>query len=310
MPLRFTLRQLEYFAAVGEEGGIAGAARRLNVSAPSISAAIVALEAELGVDLFIRRHAHALVLSPAGRVLLAEARRILGAAEGLTALASDIGGAVIGPMALGCLKTFAPLILPELRRGFEAAHPGVRITQYELDHADLLEGLLTGALDLALAYDLAVPEGIAFEPLATLTPWVLLPAAHPLAARPSLTPEMLADEPMVLLDLPYSADYFLSLFAAAGQPPRIAERSRDMALVRALVANGFGFSLINTRTIQDEAPDGKRLAFVPLATGLRPLALGLAVATGGFRRHALAAFRDHCQTAIAADGLPGCLPSG
>jgi DNA-binding transcriptional LysR family regulator len=309
MALRFTLRQLEYFVATGEAGSIAAAAERTHVSPPSISAALRALEDELGVALFIRRHAHGLSLTPSGRQLLAEAKRTLAAAEGLTALASDIGEAATGPLALGCLQTFAPLVLPELRQGFEAAYPSVRVTQYALDHSDLLERLLTGALDLALTYDLAVPHEIDFEPLTSLTPWVLLPAAHPLAARPSLTPEDLAAEPMVLLDLPYSADYFLSLFGAAGRRPRIAERSRDMALVRALVANGYGFSLINTRTAQDQAPDGKRLAFVPLASGLRPLALGLAAPRGGFARRTPAAFRDHCRAAIAATGLPGCLPA-
>lgn len=285
MALRLTLRQLEYFVAVGEAGSIAAAAERSHVSPPSISAALTALEAELGVALFIRRHAHGLALTPSGRQLLAEARRILASAEGLTALASNFGGAVTGPLALGCLATFAPLILPELRRGFEAAYPSVRVSQYALDHADLIERLLSGALDLALTYDLAVPPEIAFEPLASLTFWVLLPAAHPLAARPSLAPEDLATEPMVLLDLPHSADYFLSLFEPAGQRPRIAERSRDMALVRAMVANGHGFSLINTRSAQDQAPDGKRLGFVPLASGLRPLAPGLATPRGGRTPH-------------------------
>jgi DNA-binding MarR family transcriptional regulator len=52
--LRFTLRQLEYLVAVGEAGTIAEAAHRLNVSSPSISAAISQLEAEFGVQLFVR----------------------------------------------------------------------------------------------------------------------------------------------------------------------------------------------------------------------------------------------------------------
>ena len=46
MPLRFTLRQLEYFVAVGECGSIAQAAERLNISSPSISTAISQVEAE------------------------------------------------------------------------------------------------------------------------------------------------------------------------------------------------------------------------------------------------------------------------
>ena len=52
MARRFTLRQLDYLVAVGEAGSIAGAAERLNVSSPSISAAIAQLEAEFGLPLF------------------------------------------------------------------------------------------------------------------------------------------------------------------------------------------------------------------------------------------------------------------
>ncbi|MFD1809219.1 LysR family transcriptional regulator [Gemmobacter lanyuensis] len=49
MPLRFSLRQLEYLVAVGEAGSIAQAAERVNVSSPSISAAISQLEEAFGL---------------------------------------------------------------------------------------------------------------------------------------------------------------------------------------------------------------------------------------------------------------------
>ena len=60
MPSRFTLRQLEYFKAVGELGSIAQASEKVNVSSPSISAAINQLEQEFGLPLFVRQHAQGL----------------------------------------------------------------------------------------------------------------------------------------------------------------------------------------------------------------------------------------------------------
>lgn len=57
MPLSYTLRQLEYFVAVGETGSIAAASQQVNVSSPSISAGISQLEDELGIKLFVRHHA-------------------------------------------------------------------------------------------------------------------------------------------------------------------------------------------------------------------------------------------------------------
>ena len=67
MALRFTLRQLEYFVTVGELGSIAQASEQVNVSSPSISAAISQLEEEFGLPLFVRKHAHVLSLTQAGR---------------------------------------------------------------------------------------------------------------------------------------------------------------------------------------------------------------------------------------------------
>ena len=72
--LRFTLRQLEYFIAVGEMGSIALAAEKVNVSSPSISAAITQLEQEYGLPLFVRQHAQGLSLTLAGREMYKQAK--------------------------------------------------------------------------------------------------------------------------------------------------------------------------------------------------------------------------------------------
>ncbi len=102
----------------------------------------------------------------------------------------------------------------------------------------------------------------------TLPPYVLVAAAHPLARLKQITPKDLSGLPMVLLDLPVSADYFLSLFEKAGPPP-IAEKTRDIAVMQSLVANGFGYSLLNFRPTSDRSPDGKTLRYIPLKGPLR-----------------------------------------
>ena len=106
MPLRFTLRQLEYFIAVGECGSIALASERVNVSSPSISAAISQLEAEFGLPLFVRKHAHGLSLTQGGLRFIEQARLVLTEAARLSDLANDITGKVRGPLHVGCLLTF------------------------------------------------------------------------------------------------------------------------------------------------------------------------------------------------------------
>ncbi|TNF60407.1 MAG: LysR family transcriptional regulator, partial [Rhodobacteraceae bacterium] len=216
MPLRFTLRQLEYLVAVGEAGSIAVAAERVNVSSPSISSAIGLLEEEFGLQLFVRKHAQGLALTQAGRQFMAQAKHVLGQAELLNRLADDISGNVQGPLAVGCLLTFAQLMVPQLRRQFERRYPDVRVSQFEMHHQEILDRLRNGGIDVALTYDLEIPQDLKFVPLVELPPYAMLPDTHPLADQSSVSVEELKDHPMVLLDLPFSADYFLSFFKALG----------------------------------------------------------------------------------------------
>ncbi|MEZ5912349.1 MAG: LysR family transcriptional regulator [Paracoccaceae bacterium] len=302
--LRYTLRQIEYFVAVGETGSIARAAERLNVSSPSISAAIAQLEQELGLPLFVRHHAQGLSLTSAGRRMLEQARRALREAGALRDMAGEISGQVRGPLALGCLVTFAQILLPALRRGFEEAHPDVRVSQRELNQMEILSGLRRSEIDMALTYDLDVPADLRFVPLVALPPHAVLPAMHPLAGRARVRIEELAPFPMVLLDLPHSADYFLSHFAAAGLRPEIAERTRDMAVMRSLVANGYGYSIANVLPLSRVAPDGKPLVFVPIEGKVRPMRMGLLMAQDAEKSNAVRAFAGHVSAAVQSGSLP------
>lgn len=148
-----------------------------------------------------------------------------------------------GPLNVGCLVTFAQIVMPRVRRGFVDRFPSVEFRQYERDQAELFDALRSARIDVALTYDLNITDDFEFLPLIDLPPFVLLGDVHPLAGWSSVTPRDLAEYPMVLLDLPISADYFLSFFPRTGVAPRVIERTRDMAVVRSLVANGFGYSV-------------------------------------------------------------------
>jgi DNA-binding transcriptional LysR family regulator len=303
MPLRVTLRQLEYLVAVSDCGSVALAAERVSVSSPSISAAISQLEQDFGLQLFVRRHAQGLTPTEAGRRFVVEARQVLAAAGRLTDLANEITGSVRGPLAVGCLLTVAQIVLPRLRRSFSTLYPDVDFRQFEGDQAELFDGLRHGRLDVAVTYDLDIPADLRFVALVSLPPHAILPEDHPLARRVAVSPADLAPLPMVLLDLPFSADYFLSLFAQRGLRPRIAERTRDMGLMRAMVANGFGYSIANIRLQPDTAPDGRPLHLVPLQDANRPLpplALGLVLPEGAEGARRLRAFVDHCRSEVPA----------
>jgi DNA-binding transcriptional LysR family regulator len=299
-PMRFTFRQLEYFVAAGTTGSIKLASEAVNISQPAVSSAIHHLENHFGVQLFVRHHAQGLSLTPAGERLLREAKALLGHAEEFSAVALELSQGLAGPLAVGCLVTLAPLLIPTLRADFGAAHARVRLELVEDHHAGLLDGLRQGRLSAALTYDLATADDIAFEALAALPPWVMLPTDHPFAKRRSIALRDLADAPFVLLDLPLSREYFLGLFAADGLAPNVAARSPQPDVLRALVGAGQGFGLVNVKPQSAVGLDGRPLAFVKLAGDPRPMTLGLATVKALHRTRLLAAFETWCRTALPA----------
>ena len=305
MALRFTLRQLEYFVAVGERGSIAQASAQVNVSSPSISAAISQLEDEFGLPLFVRKHAHGLSLTQSGRQFMVQARKVLAEADSLNRLAGAISGKVQGPLSIGCFLTFAQVVLPALRRDFQRRHSDVQVSQIECDQQTLIEKLRRAEIDLALTYDLEVPPDLDFIPLRSLPLYAVVAADHPLAKCKSVTVERLVEHPMVLLDLPISRTYFMSAFERAGVMPDIVERTRDMAVMRSLVANGFGFSVANIRPHSDVSPDGRALCFIPVEGTTRPLRLGFIVPEGARSILSVDAFIAHASSTISKWGYPG-----
>ena len=146
--IRFTIRQLEYFEAAADSRSIAAAAGRLNVSQPSMSNAIAKLEGQLGVDLFIRRHAQGVTLTQAGTRVLKDARSLLRHARELQSDAGLPDGAVHGSIALGCFATLAPVFMPKLISEFLKLYPVASISLEEGTQTDLLRLLRSGDIEI------------------------------------------------------------------------------------------------------------------------------------------------------------------
>ena len=255
--INISLRQLEYFVAAAQHGGAVRAAEALNVSQPSISKAIADLEALWSETLFVRQHARGLALTAAGHMRHRQAHALLEQARALQGPPQD---AQAGLLRVGCLSTLAPRHLPAMLARMRERHPQVEITLHEGDTESLLQRLERGALDCALLYDLGLARPVQLTPMTAFVPYALLPAGHALASRTSLTLVALAKEPFILIDLPHSREYFLSLFRQAGVTPQIAHATPSIEMLRSLVANGLGVSLLTTRPARDWSYDGKRLA--------------------------------------------------
>lgn len=301
--MTFTLKQLAYLVAAADERSVTGAARRLNVSQPSISSAIAQLEARFGLTLFVRHHAQGLAPTPAGQRLVVEARTLLGHAEELRLGALGLGEDLRGELHVGCFVTFAPLLMPGLLRRFRERHPDIRIRLHEEHLQGLLDGLRAGRFDCALTYDLGLGPDIEFAELGEVPLYAMLPHEHALAVENTVSLVDLAAEPLILLGLPQSRDYFLSIFYSLRLEPMIAHETPSFEMVRGLVANGYGCSIMHSRPPSERALDGRRLAYRPVREPVRPNRLGLARLGRSRPTRMSAAFQAFCLEQLAHGAL-------
>lgn len=265
---RLSLRALRYFVAAAETGSVSLGAQRVRVSQPSISAAIARLEADLGVQLFVRHHAKGLSLTLPGDRLLVQARGLLSHAREVEQFAGAMGGAHSGEVNAACFITLAPFLLPGLLPAFAARYPEISLDIEEGNQAEVLERLRSGQCEVALTYAYGLSEEFEVELLAELPPTVILAPDHPLARRKKVSLKELAGAPMILLDLPHTRDYFLSLFRAVRIEPRIAHRTKSYEMVRGLAARGLGFGILNAIPRLPWTYDGNKVVAVPIAEEL------------------------------------------
>ena len=281
------------------------ASENIHVSQASISSAITQLEDQFNLQLFVRHHAQGMSLTSSGKTFFAEAKSLLQQAESLQSHAADLANKVLGNIEIACFGPLAPTITPELCHEFISRHPDVQVNVREGNQAEILGLLQEGSIDLALTYDMQLPAEIDFIALASLEPYVLLGKSHPLSNHKSLSLEDLAQEKLILLDLPLSSDYFLSLFKRADVKPVIHARTKQTDVMRGLIARGYGYGLANVRPINKLSLDGSPLSYVRLSGEHQPLILGIALLKNRMRTSAINAFIDYAQQNVTDTKIPG-----
>jgi flavin reductase (DIM6/NTAB) family NADH-FMN oxidoreductase RutF len=206
----------------------------------------------------------------------------------------------VGTLRLGCFQTIGPYLVPAVLARLRREHGAADVRLVEGDQRRILKSLRTGETEIALLFDLDLPDDLEREPLGELRPYVLLPEGHELAARTGLTLPDLVDQPLVLLDMPPSRDYFLSLFASAGLAPTVAYRSASFEMVRGLVGHGLGYSLLATKPANNITYDGQGLVIRHLDGDIRSSRLVLAWPRRRELSRAAAAFGQCCRAHLLA----------
>jgi DNA-binding transcriptional LysR family regulator len=191
------LRHLRYFVAVAEELSFSRAADRLHMAASPVSQAIRQLEAELGVELFVRTTRH-VELTAAGRRLLADGVAALQAVDGAFANAALAGRGVLGTLRVGSSPAARHEIRPLLLARLREAHPQIAVDASEATTGNLCRELLSHRLDVALGFCTEPVPGLARRVLRHERMHVFMLRSHRFASASQLELEALSGDRFVV----------------------------------------------------------------------------------------------------------------
>ncbi len=253
-----TLAGLRTFVAVAEKQHFGTAATALGVSQSTLSQALAALEAGLGVSL-IERSTRRLFLTTEGQQLLPYARAVIEAVTTFTAVAAGASDPLQGTIRLGLIPTVAPYVLPSLLAGLGRALPALSLSVTEDQTGRLLIALRDGALDAALIALPADSSGVTEVPIYNEDFVLAVPAGHPLAGKSRVSPTTLAQLPLLLLDEGHCLrDQTLDVCRRAGFKIALSNtRAASLATAVQCVTGGLGVTLIPQTAVPVEAARGE-----------------------------------------------------
>jgi DNA-binding transcriptional LysR family regulator len=160
---------------------------------------------------------------------------------------------------------------------------------------ELLDLLLDGTCEVALMYDLGIRPEVATTVLYRVRPYVVLSADHRLAATGPISLTELADEPMIMLDMPPSAEMFREVLAVAAVEPLVRFSTTNFESVRSLVASGAGYSLLLQRPSPDSTYAGPPLVYREIVEDVLTVDVVLAHARDARLTRRAQAFTDFCR---------------
>lgn len=274
--MAFTLRQLQYFVAVAEQGTVSRAAQNLSISQSAVTEAIKELEHDLGVGLF-ERHARGLTVTHKGHQFLRHATKILAdVSDARLTFARDreVAG---GRLQLGVTSLVAGYVLSDLLARYRRAFPGVDVSAIE-DNGDYLEHLLIGGeLDVAVMVISNLRDRMALQAeILEVSPYRLwLPLGHRLAGADIIGINDIVTEPLIMLTVDEIEENTGKLLMALGARPHVAFRTRSVEAVRSLVATGAGVALLPDLVYRPWSLEGDRIESRDISGALPVVQVGM-----------------------------------
>lgn len=298
--MAFTIRQLQFFVAVAEQGTVSGAAKAMLISQSSVTEAVKSLEADLGVELFLRR-SRSLEITHVGHQFLRHAKKILADVSDARSVFETNPEATRGKLSLGVTSLVAGYVLSDILSRYRRAYPSVDVTAIE-DNGEYLEHLLIGGeIDVAVLVtsNLHNRGALQVETLEVSAYRLWLPLGHKLTSKEAITLDDVAAEPLIMLSVDEIEESTSDLMSSLGARPNVAFRTRSVEAVRSLVATGAGVALLPNLVYRPWSLEGDRIEIRDVSGDLPAVRVGLAWRKGAPLSQISLDFVRSAQTALS-----------
>lgn len=247
--------QIEAFLQVAQHRSFSRAAEVLQLTQPSITARIQALERELGEELF-ERGGRGVRLTDAGAAFRPYSERILQTLQEGRDAVEEVRNIQLGSLRVGSAITISTYVLPKILQQFSHAYPGVDVFIRTGRSEQVLSMLLADEVHLGLVRSLANAD---VETVDLYDDEIVLvaPPDHRFAASRRARVADAAGEPIVLFDRG-SSYYGLinNFFRQAGVIPNVAMELDSLEATKRMVEEGLGIALIPLVTVERELSAG------------------------------------------------------
>lgn len=240
------VRRLRLFVALAEELHFGRAALRMGISQPPLTKHIQALETDFAAKLFHRDRRSA-SLTPAGELLLSEARSLLAHADRVGEVMRGAGSLEFGSLFVGSVPFALFDVLPQVLLRFRQTFPGVRLAISEDHTGRIVDRITRGEIDFGVVWKNYGTGALGELPLITGVFHVALPLGHRLLERETVQIADLANEPIILpsrTHSPYHHDRLLAAFVAAEVTPQVDYHVPMILSQLGYVASGLGVAFV------------------------------------------------------------------
>ena len=234
-------------------------AKALFTSQPGISKAILELEEELGIDLFVRHGKRLRRVTEPGQEVLKAIDIILREVANMRRIGEEYSKQDAGTLSIAATHTQARYVLPEpvaqLRRRF----PKVQVSLHQGSPSEVVQMLLDGTADIGLATEsLAEPEDLVSLPAYEWQHVIVMRAEDPLAAFEKISLEQLAGETLISYHPSFTGRRRIdAAFAQRRLKPNIALEAIDSDVIKTYVKSGLGVGIVAEMAVRDDPPGGE-----------------------------------------------------